>query len=149
MIIAKERHDIGRPNDAGYPVRAIRTKKWLYIRNYHPDVWPAGMPETGYRDVDDSPTKAFLLSRFDDYYKLNFGKRPIEELYDITVDPDCINNLARNVDHFLTMRGLRDRMEKTLREEGDPRFNGRADFFDTIQYTGPRNHAYENWLRNQ
>jgi N-sulfoglucosamine sulfohydrolase len=149
MIIAKERHDVGRPNDAGYPVRAIRTHEWLYIRNYMPDVWPAGMPETGYRDVDDSPTKTFLLSRFDDYYKLNFGKRPPEELYRISSDPDCLQNLARNLDHALVMRELRSRMESTLRQEGDPRFNGNASFFDTIQYTGPRPHAYENFIRNQ
>ncbi|MBM3760103.1 MAG: DUF229 domain-containing protein [Acidobacteria bacterium] len=149
MIIAKERHDIGRPNDAGYPVRAIRTKEFLYIRNYTPDVWPAGMPETGYRDVDDGPTKTFLLSRFDDYYKLNFGKRPAEELYVLATDPDCIKNEARNLDYAMIMRGLRDRMEKTLREEGDPRFNGNASFFDTIQYTGPKNHSFDNWIKNQ
>lgn len=149
MIIAKERHDIGRPNDAGYPVRAIRTPDFLYIRNYTPDAWPAGMPETGYRDVDDSPTKTFLLSRFDDYYKLNFGKRPSEELYDIRTDPDCLINLARNLDYAQRMRLLRERMEKTLKEEGDPRLNGRADFFDTIQYTGPKHHSWENWLKNQ
>lgn len=26
VIVGKERHDIGRPGDAGYPVRAIRTR---------------------------------------------------------------------------------------------------------------------------
>lgn len=149
MIVAKERHDIGRPNDAGYPVRAIRTPDFLYIRNYTPDAWPAGMPETGYGDVDDSPTKTFLLSRFDDYYKLNFGKRLAEELYDIRTDPDCLINLARNLDYAQRMRLLRDQMEKTLKSEGDPRMNGQADFFDTIQYTGPKHHSWENWLKNQ
>lgn len=149
MVVAKERHDIGRPNDAGYPVRAIRTKELLYIRNYQPDVWPAGMPETGYRDVDDGPSKALILSRFDDFYKLNFGKRAGEELYDVVKDPDCMNNLARNVEYAVRMRELRDRMEKILREEGDPRLNGRADFFDTIQYTGPKHHSWDNWRKNQ
>lgn len=149
MVIAKERHDIGRPGDAGYPVRAIRTKDYLYVRNYTPDAWPAGMPETGYRDVDDSPTKTFLISRFDDYYKLNFGKRPAEELFHIPTDPDCIKNLARDLTYAQVMRGLRERMEKILKDEGDPRLNGRADFFDTIQYTGPKHHSWENWLKNQ
>ena len=149
MVIAKERHDIGRPGDAGYPVRAIRTKEFLYIRNYTPDVWPAGMPETGYRDVDDSPSKTFIISRFDDYFKLNFGKRPAEELFHLASDPDCVKNQARNLDYALIMRGLRDRMEKILKEEGDPRFNGNAAFFDTIQYTGPKNHSWENWIKNQ
>jgi arylsulfatase A-like enzyme len=149
MIVAKERHDLGRPNDAGYPVRAIRTREWLYVRNYEPDRWPAGNPETGYRNVDDSPTKTLLISSFDNYYKLSFGKRPPEELYHVSEDPECLKNLAGDRAHALTMRALRDRMEKILKEEGDPRLNGNAAFFDTIQYTGGRKHSYSEWLRNQ
>jgi N-sulfoglucosamine sulfohydrolase len=149
VMVAKERHDIGRPNDAGYPVRAIRTRQYLYIRNYTPDVWPAGMPETGYRDVDDSPTKTLLISSFDRYYKLSFGKRPAEELYDVEADPGCLKNLYAEPSMTMVKRNLRDRMEKVLKEEGDPRMNGNAAFFDTIQYTGPRKHSYENWLKNQ
>ncbi len=149
VLVAKERHDIGRPNDAGYPVRAIRTRQYLYIRNYTPDVWPAGMPETGYRDVDDSPTKTLLIANFDRSYKLSFGKRPAEELYDVEADPGCLKNLYAEASMTMVKRNLRDRMEKVLKEEGDPRLNGNAAFFDTIQYTGPRKHSYENWLKNQ
>lgn len=149
MIIAKERHDLGRPNDQGYPVRAIRTPDFFYSRNYEPDRWPAGNPETGYKNVDDSPTKTFLISGFDEYYRMSFGKRPVEELYDIKKDPECIHNLATDLKYAQTMRKLRDRMESTLKEQGDPRMNGNADFFDTIQYTGPKKHSYDNWLKNQ
>ena len=149
VMVAKERHDIGRPNDAGYPVRAIRTRQHLYIRNYMPDVWPAGMPETGYRDVDDSPTKTLLISSFDQYYKLSFGKRAAEELYDIEADPGCLKNLYAEPGLAVLKRNLRDFMERILKEEGDPRMNGNAAFFDTIQYTGPKKHSYENWLKNQ
>src|SRR5258708_3236182 len=149
MLVGKERHDLGRPNDAGYPARAIRTREWLYIRNYEPDRWPAGNPETGYRNVDDSPTKELLVSSFDEYYKMSFGKRPAEALYHVSEDPDCIRNLARNRDHALLMRGLGGRMEKMLREEGAPGMLGNAAFFDTIQYTGPRKHSYDEWLKNQ
>jgi arylsulfatase A-like enzyme len=147
MLVAKERHDLGRPNDAGYPVRAIRDRKFLYVRNYEPDRWPAGNPETGYRNVDDGPTKTDVISRFDRYYQLSFGKRPAEELYDVAKDPECMNNLANNLEFAATKRQMRDRMEETLRGEGDPRMLGRADFFDTILYTGPRAHSYENWLQ--
>ncbi len=75
MLVGKERHDIGRPHDWGYPVRAIRTPEFLYVHNYHPERWPAGNPETGYRNVDDGPTKELLLSKFDDHYRLSFGAR--------------------------------------------------------------------------
>jgi N-sulfoglucosamine sulfohydrolase len=149
MLIGKERHDIGRPNDAGYPVRAIRTREYLYVRNFEIDRWPAGNPETGYRNVDDSPSKTFVLSKFDEYYRMSFGKRPAEELYDIVKDPDCVNNLARDLKHAQTKRELQQRMYDMLREEGDPRMLGNAEFFDTIQYVGPRKHSWEEWLKNQ
>lgn len=149
MLIGKERHDLGRPYDQGYPVRAIRTPEYLYVRNYYPDRWPAGNPETGYRNCDGSPTKDFLLGGFDKYYRMSFGKRPVEELYLIRTDPDCVNNLATNLQYARTMRELRNRMEDMLRKEGDPRLTGNEAFFDTIQYTGPRKHAYDTWLKNQ
>ena len=149
MLIGKERHDLGRPGDAGYPARAIRTPEFLYVRNYMPEAWPAGNPETGYRNVDDSPTKEFLLAGFDEYYNLSFGRRAAEELYDMKKDRDCLKNLAANPEHAKVKRDLRDKMDEMLKAEGDPRALGRPDFFDTIEYTGPRKHAYETWLRNQ
>ncbi|MCF6313716.1 MAG: hypothetical protein L3J39_14820 [Verrucomicrobiales bacterium] len=146
QLIGKERHDIGRPNDVGYPVRAIRTREFLYIRNYEPDRWPAGNPETGYRNVDDSPTKSTILSRFDKYYRLSFGKRPAEELYKIGSDPRCMENLATNEEYKNEVKKLRSQMEDMLKDEGDPRFNGNAAFFDTIDYVGKKPHGWQAWL---
>ena len=97
--------------------------------------------------MDNGPTKEFILSSFDDYYRLSFGKRPAEELYLIDQDPDCMKNVAMDVKYAQTKRQLRERMEEFLRSEGDPRMLGRADFFDTIQYTGPMKHSYDNWLK--
>lgn len=148
MLIAKERHDLGRPNDWGYPVRAIRTPEFLYIRNYEPERWPAGDPETGYRNVDDSPTKTLLISRFDEYYRMSFGKRPAEAMYLVAKDPDCVTDISKDPQYAQAKRQLREKMEEILRGEGDPRMLGRADFFDTIQYTGPRGHSYDEWLKH-
>ena len=147
MLTGKERHDLGRPNDWGYPVRAIRTLDFVYIRNYEPDRWPAGNPETGYTNVDDSPTKTFLLTKFDEYYRMSFGKRPAEELYEVRQDRECMKNVASDLKYAQIKRQLRERMEEMLRGEGDPRMLGRADFFETIQYTGPRKHSYAEWLK--
>ncbi|MEP7367435.1 MAG: sulfatase [Acidobacteriota bacterium] len=147
MLVGKERHDLGRPNDAGYPVRAMRTRDYLYIRNYEPDAWPAGNPETGYRNVDDSPTKTLLISSFDNYYRMSFGKRPAEELYDMRTDKECLHNLAADPQHAAVKRKMLENMEETLRGEGDPRMLGRSDFFDTIRYTGQRKHSFDEWLK--
>jgi N-sulfoglucosamine sulfohydrolase len=149
VLVGKERHDLGRPHDWGYPVRGIRTREFLYVRNYHPERWPVGNPETGYRNCDASPTKDLLLSGFDEYYRMSFGKRPPEELYDIRADPDCVNNLATDLKFAKVKRELQRRMNELLRQEGDPRALGHAEYFDTIQYVGPRRHAYDTWLKNQ
>ena len=63
VLLGRERCDVGRPGDVGYPVRAIRTKQYFYARHFAPDRWPAGNPETGFTDIDDSPTKALIVSR--------------------------------------------------------------------------------------
>lgn len=149
MLVAKERHDIGRPHDWGYPVRGIRTRDFFYVRNYEIDRWPAGNPETGYRNVDDGPTKSLILGTFDDYYRMSFGKRPAEELYDIKNDPECLRNLANDLKFINEKRRLAERMEELLRAEGDPRMLGRAAFFDTIRYHGSRKHSWEEWLKHQ
>ena len=124
MVIGKERHDLGRPNDQGYPVRAIRTPEYLYVRNYEPDRWPAGNPETSYPNCDNGPTKTLITSQFDAYYRLCFGKRPAEELYRVDADPDCMKNLADEP----SLRALKDQlsseMESLLRKDEDPRVFG-------------------------
>src|SRR5690606_32959706 len=44
----------------GYPVRAIHTADWLYIRNFTPERWPAGKPNK-FPDIDNgSPSKEAL-----------------------------------------------------------------------------------------
>ena len=146
MLIGKERHDLGRPNDWGYPVRAIRTPEYLYVRNYEPDRWPAGNPETGYRNCDNSPTKSWLLRSFDEYYRLSFGRRPAEEFYQVGRDPACVANLAADPRHAEAKKALSAELLERLRQDGDPRALGQAWVFDTYRYTGSRRHAYDTWL---
>jgi arylsulfatase A-like enzyme len=149
MLVGKERHDIGRPNDWGYPVRALRTKDFLYIHNFHPDRWPAGNPETDFGNCDPGPTKEVLKSLGGYYYDLSFGKRPPDELYDLRRDPEGVNNLAHDLSHAKTLEELRARMMAMLREDQDPRALGNAAIFDTYNYVGGRRKGYETWLRAQ
>ncbi len=148
MLVGKERHDLGRPNDWGYPVRAIRTPEYLYVRNYEPDRWPAGNPETGYRNCDASPTKTLLVRGFDEYYRKSFGKRPAEELYRVDTDPECVEDLAGDPAHAETKKALRTEMQVLLERDGDPRALGQAWVFDTYEYTGSRRHAYSTWMEH-
>ncbi len=139
VLIGKERHDIGRPNDGGYPIRGIVKNDYLYVRNYEPDRWPAGNPETGYLNTDGSPTKTFILdhrqtSGLEKHWEMNFGKRPTEEFYNISTDPYCVRNLAFDPEVAPIMESMKTQMVAELKAQGDPRMFGRGAIFDEYVY---------------
>lgn len=153
VLIGKERTDVGRPHNWGYPIRGIVTATHLYLRNYEPARWPAGNPETGYLDTDGSPTKTLLLERgrqdrADRFWQLNFGLRPEDELYDLRNDADCVRNLALNPEQAERMAALRERMETRLQAQGDPRMAGQGHLFDEYKPTAGDG-FYEQFLRGE
>jgi hypothetical protein len=153
VLIGKERTDVGRPNDWGYPIRGIVTATHLYLRNYEPSRWPAGNPETGYLDTDGSPTKSLILelgrqNRADKFWQLNFGLRPAEELYDLTTDADCLENLAADSVQQSRTKTLRERMEAALRAQSDPRQFGQGRVFDEYKPTSGAG-FYEQFMRDE
>ena len=99
-----ERHANSRAGNLGYPSRAIRNEGFLYIRNFHPERWPAGDPDCQefgrlYGDIDASPSKDVVLAGRDEpeiapFFKMACAKRPAEELYDLVRDPDQLINGA-------------------------------------------------------
>lgn len=149
MLAGKERHDIGRWNDLGYPVRAIRTKDFLYVRNFHPERWPAGNPETDFGNVDGSPSKEVVKTLGGHFYDLSLGKRQPDELYDINRDPECVNNLAGDLFYATKVAELRAQMVGLLQVEGDPRFAGKGAELEAYRYVGARSKGYETWLKKQ
>lgn len=149
MLVGKERHDIGRVNDLGYPVRAIRTKQFLYVHNFHPERWPACDPETDFGNCDPGPTKEVIKALGGHFFDLSFGKRLPDELYDIQKDPECVNNLANDLAFIPTMEELRYRLMDMLKTEKDPRALGNGAIFDTYKYLGARGKGYETWLKSQ
>jgi len=140
VLLGKERHDVGRPEDAGYPVRGIVKGGYLYIINYKLNRWPSGDPETGYLDCDASPVKSIILdmNRMDQssfYWNLSFGKRFEEELYNVSADPECMKNLAADPGFNPLKQKLRELMLQNLREQEDPRILGNGDIFDKYPYS--------------
>jgi len=146
-VIAFERHVWARPEGLGYPMRALRTDKHLYIRNYEPDRWPQGDPDFVSHaqgvigDSDHCATKALLLEKKSDpsigkYYNLAYAKRPAEELYDVEKDPDQLHNLAGDPQYQKLKDELRQRLERTLTETADPRMRGEAPWDGYPYYFG-------------
>jgi len=147
IFTAIERHTLCRPGYVGYPRRAIRTHRWLYIRNYAPDRWPAGDPDfesphqSFYGDIDNGPTKTYMIEHKDDpgvkaLFELGFGKRPAEELYDVTADPGQIRNLAANPAYASIKRTLCNQLEKYQRQTYDPRIEGKSPWDNYPYYYG-------------
>ena len=149
-FIAMERHDGCRKGGKGYPCRAIRTREYLYIRNFEPGRWPAGDPDRKvcardipFGEVDSSPTKTLLMDNkdkpgFKRFYDLAFAKRPAEELYDLGKNPDQLVNLAGNPEYAEVQKELRIRLQERLVRTKDPRALGLDAPWDYYLYYGRR-----------
>lgn len=107
-----------------YPMRSVRTDRWKYISNLHPeyvytthiDQWvkrvDSGKYFPSWREAAaaDPAAKATV----DAYYR-----RPAEELYDLSVDPDEKHNLATDPRHTDVLKSLRSRLATWRAEQGD------------------------------
>lgn len=163
-IFGRERHvGSARAGNLPYPSRAIRTRDLLYIRNFKPGRWPLGDPigitdttapdfaalhtntQTTIRDLDGSVTKAWLVTNRNDsavrpYFERAFGRRPVEELYDLRRDPHQLKNVATDPAFAAAKRELSSRLERVMQETGDPRLN---DAFDRPPYVESNAPAHE------
>lgn len=155
VLIGMERHDIGRPHDAGYPIRGIVRDDTIYLHNFEPSRWQACNPETGYLNVDAGATKSLILEArradaADRAWALCFGKRPGDELYDLRNDPDCVRNLAADAQHQVTLAKLREELFAELRKQGDPRMDGRGEVFDAYPHSNPQHRGfYERFMAGE
>ncbi|MCJ8332456.1 MAG: hypothetical protein MJH11_21045 [Lentisphaeria bacterium] len=149
VLMGRENHDQGREGDKGYPVRCIRTQDFLYVRNFEPDRWPAGNPETGFTGCDSGPTKRTVLKNKENgelqHFDLCFGKRPLEELYKMPEDHVCLNNLADSAEHQSVKDSMWSTLEKELKVQEDPRIFGKGDIFDSYPYVGDASHSWKRY----
>lgn len=152
VYASRERHSSSRWNNLGYPQRCIRTRTHLYIRNFKPDLWPAGDPrvydangnlgeeDAAYFDIDEFTGSYVYEHRSDPavapFFQLAVGKRPAEELYDIVNDPACLHNLAGDPAQQDVRKKLSNQLEGYLTKTGDPRMGSNGDVFETyIRYS--------------
>ncbi len=155
ILIGKERHDVGRPNDVGYPIRGIRKGDYLLVINFETDRWPAGNPETGYLNCDGGATKTQILSDrrktgTNIYWDLCFGKRPEKELFNVVDDPYCINNLIDQPALSETASSLENQLISELKEQKDPRMFGKGYLFDDYKYSNTKDcNFYERQMNGE
>jgi N-sulfoglucosamine sulfohydrolase len=154
VVTGRERHVArAREDNLPYPMRALRTPEFVYVRNFAEDRWPMGSPAAAaatplppadalesntfiaYADMDASPTKAWLVAHQNDrqwkwHYDFAFGKRPPEELYDVKKDPDQIHNLVADPAYAKQKQDLSTRLMTLLTNARDPRVTGDGKTFD-------------------
>jgi len=154
-LVGKERHDVGRPHDWGYPIRGIVMDGFEFLYNFEPDRWPAGNPETGYLNCDGGPTKTEVIksrkiAEQKHFWQLCFGKRLQEELYDLNNDPDCLRNLAYDKNYEAIKNKFKQTLFDTLKQQGDPRMFGQGEIFEKYPYANP-NHRnfYERFMKGE
>lgn len=150
VLIGKERTDVGRPHDQGYPIRGIIKGDLLYVKNFETNRWPGGNPETGYRDTDASPTKTEVLKTQHTpsenlCWGVCFGKLGPDQLFDVRKDQDCLVNLVGTN----SFAALQDQLFAELKEQGDPRMFGKGNVFDEYPNASPKHDFYDRGLRGE
>lgn len=162
VIAGRERHvHTAREGFLPYPQRSLRTKEFLYIRNFTPDRWPMGDPMkltatseptaqeleentyVAFGDMDASPTKAWLVAHRNDpkwqrHYEFAFGKRPAEELYDLRRDPQQMNNLATDPAYSKQKTQLATQLMTILKNAGDPRVGSDPQSWEKMLFVDDR-----------
>lgn len=155
VIVGRERNDVGRPNDWGYPVRGLVKSDMLYLHNFEPSRWPCVNPETGYLDTDASPSKTEVLKTRTDpeqkkFWDACFGKRQNEELYDLKKDPDCMNNIAGSSDLQELKSRMKQQLFDELKKQEDPRVLGNGHIFDDYPHANDKKRGfYERYMKGE
>jgi len=128
-------------------IRSVRTERFLYIRNFHPQ--RPHLQPCAYKDGKSivQPLRSLHESgKLDPLSeKLLFSPtRPPEELFEWTTDKWQITNLAADPAHKATLESLRARLDQWMRETNDqgPESESRYDS-DMAAYLGKGNPQVE------
>ena len=123
-------------------IRSVRTEKYLYIRNFHPER-PHLQPNV-YKDGKSIVQRLRALheaKQLDELTeKILFSPtRPAEELYDWRADPQQVTDLAGDPAYNSTLVGLRERLDRWMAETHDRGAESAAMYdSDMAVYLGDR-----------
>jgi N-sulfoglucosamine sulfohydrolase len=95
------------------PQRAVRTKRWKYIRRFDHHLGPV-LP-----NCDDSPSKDVLMD-----YGWKERSRPLEQLYDLIFDPNEAHNMANDLSVAVILEEMRTRLDDWMIRTNDPLLHG-------------------------
>jgi N-sulfoglucosamine sulfohydrolase len=106
-----------------YPLRGVRNGRWKYIRNLDPaaehhthvDMAQAGDGRSYWdswvKKAQTDPQAAAVVAQY--------HRRPAEELYDLSADPNELTNLAADAAHAEVLTRLRAQLDAWMADQGD------------------------------
>lgn len=102
-------------------VRAVRDKRFKYIRNYRPDLpYLLWIPYRNRHPILQEMWRLYMAGELTGSQLLMFqGRRPVEELYDTETDPYEIHNLAGATACTNDLTRLRGALDNWLETVGD------------------------------
>lgn len=108
------------------PQRAVRTRRWKYIRRFAPRPTPV-LP-----NIDDSPSKSVLLAH-------GLRERPVEaeQLYDLLFDPGESCNCVGDPRAAVALAEMRRRLERYMHSTADPLLRGPVPAPEGAQVNDP------------
>ena len=111
------------PEGPSYPIRSVTDGKYHYIRNLQPENLyiekhvAARMPINPYWD-------SWMFQSWTDEHTLDMLQRymirPPEQLYRLDLDPDEMEDLARDPAHQQALQRLSDELDSWMKIQGDP-----------------------------
>lgn len=108
-----------------YPIRAVRSRDWKYIRNldpagkHHTHVDKGTNREADGRNYWDSWVEKARTDGAAAGVLRRYHTRPAEELYDLTADPHELKNLADDPGHTDRLKAFRADLDAWMRQQGD------------------------------
>lgn len=102
-----------------YPMRSVLTKRMAYIFN----PWSDGRRDYRAEPLSGLTFQAMQQAAGDDEAIANRVRhlqyRTVEELYDLTVDPDCVNNVLNKAKYRTELTALRERLRQWMIDTND------------------------------
>lgn len=100
-------------------IRAVRTREYSYIRNFHPE--RPYLQDNAYKLVFYPDWRHFLRMAEEEDHDLLFlaPERPRDELYDLQSDPHELTNLVDSEDHVDILRKMRAKLDHWMEKTGD------------------------------
>ncbi len=110
----------GRMDERMDMARTVRSKEFIYIRNYMPHREYGQYLEYMFKTQTTQVWhQMFTAGELNDVQSIFWQTKPFEELYDLRNDPDEVNNLAESTDYIRIITEMRQAHQKHIRDIKD------------------------------